>query len=167
MCLFIYIYVLYCIYLYMSNIYSNLYSYVDPKVLDISIRKTIHTSIHISVQISIHISSHTSIHRSFHSIYWTLFISWFIPIYTYPFIHSATHLAIHLFISLDISVQWGTPKWMVYSGKCCQNGLFGGTPILGNHHMVCEQTCQGIIQISKCTRWYPPSYKLGYNPHKL
>ena len=29
----------------------------------------------------------------------------------------------------------GTPKWMVYNGKCYSNGWFGGTTIFGNTHL--------------------------------
>ena len=33
--------------------------------------------------------------------------------------------------------KWGyyPNSWMIYTGKYYQNGTFGGTPILGNHHL--------------------------------
>ena len=37
--------------------------------------------------------------------------------------------------NMGVSKNRGTPKWMVYNGKPCQNGWFGGTTIFGNHHM--------------------------------
>ena len=37
---------------------------------------------------------------------------------------------------MGVSKNRGTPKWMVYSGKPCSNGWFGGTTISGNIHIV-------------------------------
>ena len=38
--------------------------------------------------------------------------------------------------NMGVSKNRGTPKWMVYKGKPYLNWWFGGTPILGNTHMV-------------------------------
>ena len=38
-------------------------------------------------------------------------------------------------IHMEVSINGATPKWMVYKGKCHENGWFRGTPILGNSHV--------------------------------
>ena len=42
---------------------------------------------------------------------------------------------IHVIHNMGVSVNGGTPKWMVYNGKPYWNGWFGGTTILGFHHI--------------------------------
>ena len=37
--------------------------------------------------------------------------------------------------NMVVSINRGTPKWMVYTGKSHENGWFWGTPIYGNHPM--------------------------------
>ena len=51
---------------------------------------------------------------------------------------------------MEVYIDMGYPKWMVYDEKSYENGWwFGGTLILGNHHMTLSNSRQNRMVIVK------------------
>ena len=66
-------------------------------------------------------------------------------------------------VHMVVSINGCTQQWLVCNGKSHLNGWFGGTPISGNHHMMCSI----LFNLIKRIKWSTPALMRSISPWKI